>query len=127
MKTNHALADASSLVVADRRQAPRLKLTGELNGGLLPFAEPLTVLDVSAGGFAVEAPIAFVPGGHYLFEFSAAGRKHRPLRAMSVHCLRLCQGDDTVYVAGFKFVVSDSTDRETIDAMLRQVRALLGV
>jgi len=116
---------ASAIPDGDRRQWPRLRLTGELHGGLLPFAHVLAVRDVSEGGFAVEAPIAFVPGIQYLFEFSTAGRKHRPLKAVSVHCMRVSQGTGTCYLAGFEFMMSDAVDRQTIDAMLNDVRALL--
>src|ERR1041384_5803556 len=112
-----------SEVVAERRRSPRLRLAGELNGGLLPFAKPVRVIDLSLGGFAVEAPIAFVLGHQYLFEFSSVSRKHRPLKAINVHCLRLAQGTQTVYIAGFKFIAVDRIDQETIGAMLGDVEA----
>jgi hypothetical protein len=113
----------------ERRRFVRLHLRGELNGGLLPHGEPLVILDLGLGGFAVEAPMPFVSGREYLFEFSSAGRRYRPLRAASVHCLRVTRAaGGKLYVAGFTFVATDDVDVATIESIVRdmqQVRSLV--
>ena len=51
-------------------------------------------------------------------------RGYTPFKAINVHCLRLAQGKQTVYIAGFKFIAVDRVDQETIGAMLGDVEAL---
>ena len=88
----------------DRRQFPRIRVFEDLQGRVMPLDDAFRVHDISLGGFAVEAPLGFMPGSEHQFEFTMPDGRQEVLWATTVHCMRINRLDDApVYFAGFAF------------------------
>ena len=106
----------------ERRQYPRMFLSGELHAELLPSGTPLVVLDLSEHGFSVKSPIGFVALEQCRVRFWTAHRSHGILQAANVHCLHATMPGGPVYFAGFQF--SNVAEEVAIQGMLREVQEL---
>jgi hypothetical protein len=89
-------------------------------GELLPLGEPLELLDLGRGGFALESPFEFLTGTEHFFAFTLAdGRSGIQLMACTVHCERVPGDSDSSarYRAGFSFVQRTPSDGLLIAAL----------
>jgi hypothetical protein len=96
----------------NRRRYPRLEVLGLVNGHLMPLDVPLTVLDLSQGGFSVHSSTPFPPGARHHFRFTTLRDEEIAVDATAVHC-RLVAADahgHVGYITGFEFVSSARTD-----------------
>jgi len=106
----------------ERRQYPRMLLSGELQAELLPSGTPLEVLDLSEHGFSVKSPIGFVALEQCRVRFWTARRSHGILQVANVHCLHAAMLTGSVYFAGFQF--ANVAEDMAIQGMLREVEEL---
>lgn len=102
--SDHQTIAGGLLSPDERRRFPRFKVTSMIHGHWVELDLPVTIRDVSLGGFSVESPIAFPVGSDQTFLFSAAdGRQTqawcrcRHARATRVNGAPMC-------VAGFEFL-----------------------
>lgn len=96
----------------NRRRFPRLQVLGLVDGYLLPLDVPLTVIELSSGGFSVRGATPFPPGARHHFRFTTGQNQEVTIDATAVHC-RLAQADSTggvAYVSGFEFVSNARSD-----------------
>jgi hypothetical protein len=95
-----------------RRRFPRLEVLGVVEGRRVPLDVPLTVRDLSQGGFSTESTVPFPPGSHHQFRFTTAAHQEVTLAATVVHCRLAAASDDGqfTYITGFEFHSDESTD-----------------
>ena len=107
---------------ADRRQARRVRVAGEIDARLLAPDDSdvtLLLLDISSTGFAVGSPVEFRPGAMSDLQLTAAPLCEVTVRAAAVHCARVIDEDGPWYVAGFAFTTATLTrDRDRILALI---------
>lgn len=96
----------------NRRRFPRLQVLGLVDGYLMPLDVPLSVIELSTGGFSVRGATAFPPGARHHFRFTTGEDREVTIDATAVHCrLVQAQPDGTVaYVSGFEFASNIRTD-----------------
>jgi hypothetical protein len=96
-----------------RRRFPRLEVLGLVEGKRVPLDVPLTIRDLSQGGFSAESSVPFPPGTQHHFRFTTTNQNEVSLDATSVHC-RLASVDRDghyTYITGFEFVSDETTDK----------------
>jgi hypothetical protein len=112
-------ASPSSRVAADRRRSPRLRLLGEIHGQRVGLDLPLTIVDISAGGFAIESTVCFPDRDVQLFELvSELGGSPLVVAGRAVRTSPASPGAGR-YVTGFEF----ASDQPQVP--LDQIRAWL--
>src|SRR5437764_14289305 len=90
--------------VTERRRSPRIELVEHIHGQLTPLDVPITLLNMSQGGFLLQAPQTFPIGEIHEFRFSPAPGDRVVLRARIVHAMRATAGGVTSYVVGLEFM-----------------------
>jgi hypothetical protein len=106
----------------DRRRSPRIPVLGEIQAHLLPEGLPVPVLDLSAGGFALQSVTPFERGTALAFEFHSRHCAKLIVRAVNVHCLHVTADDESWYIAGFAFDQwMGAADRRRIKTLLEDV------
>jgi hypothetical protein len=104
----------------ERRKSRRLKVLGQIRACLLGAELPLSVLDISTAGFAVQSPIDFEPGLEYEFKLISENGSEVYVTASNVHCLHILDDGQPWYLAGFAFPkILTLEDRERIASLLR--------
>jgi hypothetical protein len=103
-----------------RRLVPRFATLGEIQVFL--DGARVYLLDLSAGGFAVQSRAPFEEAKTYTFRLHPAQDADLLLRGVAMHCLHTTEVDEEWYVAGFAFA-ADTTDaeREHVSALIRGV------
>jgi len=94
----------------ERRKAPRIEMLGQIFGQVLSVDTPVTVLDLSTGGFSVETACAFRAGSQHQFRFALEHGASLIVTAEVVHCRRRTapSGKD-LFVTGLKFLENPDT------------------
>jgi len=104
----------------DRRRAKRIKVLGQIRACLLGGELPLSMIDISSSGFAVQSPIDFEPGFEYEFKLTSERGAEVFVVASNVHCLHILADGRPSYMAGFTFPEDLKTeDRQRIAALIR--------
>jgi hypothetical protein len=89
----------------ERRQSPRISVVGVLNGKSATVVGPLTLRDISPGGFAVESRDEFTSDRPHQFELSSSWGRRVVVEARVVHCVRMkTPAGQFRYRTGFAFV-----------------------
>jgi hypothetical protein len=96
----------------DRRRSARLEVLGRIQGELRALDLPITVLNVSQGGFLMQAPLDFPLGGSHDFRFTAPGREPIVLTAHVVHVMSAIGAGSATYLLGLEFEQQDTAARE---------------
>ena len=104
---------ASPLPFRSRRRHPRVEVLGEIEGRRVPLDVPITMRDLSQGGFSAESSTPFPPGTSHHFRFSTPGHGEVALEARAVLCRLASASPDgqVTYVTGFEFHSDAATDR----------------
>jgi hypothetical protein len=92
--------------VADQRRSPRLEVFGTLTGHAASINRRVVMLDISFGGFSVEADHAFEAGSIHKFRITTAEGVATELWVRTAHC-RSLDTSGTRYRAGFQFLYRD--------------------
>lgn len=110
----------------NRRRFPRLETVGLIDGHLLPVESPLTIRDLSLGGFSTESSVPFTPGTSYAFRFTSAMGVVANLGATAVHCrLTHVSGEGRhQYQTGFEFVET-AGQRASIESLVELLSTAL--
>jgi hypothetical protein len=104
----------------ERRRAKRIKVLGQIRACLLGGELPLSMVDISASGFAVQSPIDFEPGFEYEFKLTSERGAEVFVVASNVHCLHVVEDGKAWFMAGFTFPQNLKTeDRQRIAALIR--------
>lgn len=107
------MSSSSPLPFRSRRRHPRIEILGDLEGRRVPLDVPITVRDLSQGGFSVESTTPFPPGTSHHFRFTTPGQPEVALEATAVHCRLASASPDgqVTYVTGFEFHSDAAMDR----------------
>ena len=70
----------------DRRRAPRIEVLSQFHGQSVTLGVPVTLLDISLGGFRIETSVVFPLGAIHEFRFTLADSKAIEVRARVLHC-----------------------------------------
>lgn len=111
---------------AERRQAPRIEILGQLDGVLMTVDTPVRVLDVSAGGFGVETAQALTAGGIHECRFELRSGVSVILLARVMHS-RPKKGPRATmrYLAGFQFLEATPEAEAGRAQLMERVAAIL--
>jgi hypothetical protein len=111
--THHMQLPPSPRPFQSRRRFPRIEVLGLVEGRQVPLDAPLTIRELSLGGFSTESTVPFPPGSHHRFRFLSAAHAEVVLDATVVHC-RLAKATadgQLAYISGFEFHSDPMTDR----------------
>jgi PilZ domain-containing protein len=111
---------------AERRQAPRIEILGQLDGYLMTVDTPVRVLDVSSGGFGVETAHSLNPGDIHECRFELRAGVAVILLARVQHC-RSKKGPRASqrYLAGFQFLEATPEAEAGRAQLMERVSAIL--
>jgi hypothetical protein len=87
----------------ERRRAPRVEILGEIAGEFVTGDSPVTVLDLSPGGFSIETPIPLSIEDTHEFRFAVRDGISVFVLAKVVH-RRPSPRKPGTYVVGFEFL-----------------------
>jgi len=110
---------------ADRRRGPRLDVVERVGGYAKSVGVPVTLLNMSEGGFLMESGEPFEVGEIYGFRFTADRYAPVMLRARIVHSVSTQAADVASYVTGVEFV--ERGTRSSEQGIANLVRLLLGL
>ena len=101
---------------------------GLVEGRRIPLDVPLTIRDLSQGGFSAESSAPFPPGTHHHFRFTTAAGHEVTLAATVVHCrLASATADGLLsYITGFEFHSDESTDT-SISSLMDTLASVLAL
>jgi hypothetical protein len=108
----------------DRRQLPRIEVRGRVQGRLLALDSgiPLTIHNISAGGFMMQAAHPLIRGDVRDFRFSITDAQPVTLRGRIVHTMRVTNPDGTIYIGGVEFIHDGADHAEHVRRLLEAVR-----
>ena len=89
----------------DRRRAPRIEVLSQFHGHSVTLGVPVTLLDISLGGFRIETSVVFPLGAIHEFRFTLADGTAIEVRARVLHCgIHTTPRGLLRYSAGLEFV-----------------------
>ena len=91
----------------ERRRTPRMSVVARVHGHLVTLNLPTVILDLSAGGFLMQSPLAFPVGAVEEFRFTAE-EVEVILCARVVRVLTASRPDGVVYMTGLEFLTGQT-------------------
>ncbi|HEY7475364.1 MAG TPA: PilZ domain-containing protein [Vicinamibacterales bacterium] len=89
----------------DRRRTPRIEVLSQFHGHSVTLGVPVTLLDISLGGFRIETSVVFPLGAIHEFRFTLGSGETIEVRARVLHCgLHTSPRGVLRYSAGLEFV-----------------------
>jgi len=89
----------------DRRRAPRIEVLSQFHGHAVTLGVPVTLLDISMGGFRIETSVVFPLGAIHEFRFTLSDGDTIEIRARVLHCgMHTTSRGVLRYSAGLEFV-----------------------
>jgi hypothetical protein len=92
---------------SDRRQHPRIKLTGPIVGQPVGGGETFVVDEASLGGFSIRSRTPFDPESKYRFRLSSPSGQATVVAAVCRYCTATPgdgEREPATYVVGFQFL-----------------------
>jgi PilZ domain len=105
----------------ERRRAPRVEVLGHLTGEPITFDAPVTVLDLSTGGFSIETTSPMPAGQPHEFRFSLRDGISVILLARIVHQRAVTRGSAAKYVVGFEFLDGSAKAKASRAALVDRI------
>jgi hypothetical protein len=98
-------------MTTERRRSPRIELLGRLHGHSVSLDVPVTVLEISLGGMAIQTALAFPVGAVHEFRLTLGDDSTVELRGRVMHCRNTAPaGDEPTYATGVQFVEDEPSD-----------------
>jgi hypothetical protein len=95
----------------ERRRSTRIELLGKLHGHSVSLDVPVSVLEISLGGMAIQTGLPFPVGAVHAFRLTLGDESTVELHAKVMHCRSVAPaGDPPVYVTGLQFVDDEPPD-----------------
>jgi PilZ domain-containing protein len=79
---------------------------------------PITLLNLSTGGFLMQSPVPFAVGAIDEFRFASDGAADVIVSARVAHATMVVRDDGPVHVIGVRFVDLDEEQRKAIGRLL---------
>jgi hypothetical protein len=115
MNASDPRSEAPGSTGTARRQSPRLQADDRLRISFASGSIPITLRDLSHGGFAIETRVPVMTGERQAFELGPAQGPGRPIRARAIYCRATVTGAG--YVSGWK-ADPDEESRRTLEAAI---------
>jgi hypothetical protein len=112
----HRSGGAAAPSYAERRRMPRVEVLSKVSAQLVALDIPVTLVNISAGGFMMKSPVDFPVGTIATFRIAGRRGEHIVLRARAVHTMQAITGDTITYVVGLHFVERTGTEAERVIA-----------
>jgi len=106
----------------ERRRHPRIEILGRIKGAVRPLDVPITLLNLSLGGFLMQTPKEYRVGEIHEFQFTMGRKAPLVVRARIAHAMRATVDHKPVYLLGLEFVDRDTS---TVDEPLRSLVSAL--
>lgn len=98
-------------MTVDRRRAPRIELLGRLHGHSVSLDLPVTVLEISLGGMAIQTDLPFPVGAVHVFRLTLGDDSTAELNGRVMHCRNVAPPDAMPsYVTGLQFVEDEPSE-----------------
>jgi hypothetical protein len=107
----------------ERRRTPRVQIQGELIGEPLSFDSPVTVLDMSTGGFSIETTTPLSVGESHEFRFSLGDRVSVILLATVVHQRVAPRRPVGTHIVGLEFLDKSEEAKAGRAILVKRIRA----
>src|SRR4051812_2740601 len=104
MNTPDSHADIATPLIADRRRSTRIEVVEAVKGHIRPHNIPITLLNVSHGGFLMKSPIGYAVDDQQKFRFTITGEIPMVLRGRIAHVMRVTANGTTTFVIGVEFI-----------------------
>lgn len=111
------------MIAHDRRTHRRVDARQRLRVQILRLDVEVTLVDVSFGGFQVDAPVAFGHDATYdVWLTTLDGAQSAIMRAKAIYCHRVPSEDTASYRTGFAFLeLRDPETQKRIQALMADV------
>jgi len=108
----------------DRRRSPRIELLGRLHGRSVSLDLPLTIIEISLGGMAIQTGLPFPVGAVHAFRLTLGDDSTVELSGRVMHCRNTAPPDTTpVYMSGIQFVDDEpADDGPTVSDLIDRVK-----
>ena len=93
----------------ERRRHPRIEILGRIKGAVRPLDVPITLLNLSLGGFLMQTPKEYHVGEIHEFQFTMGKKEPLVVRARIAHAMRATVDHKPVYLLGLEFVDRDTS------------------
>ncbi len=123
----HGIPDAPSQAPfdGDRRRFPRISILEELHSQFVSLNVPVLTCDVSTGGFAIKAPIAFPDGDIHEFLFTRDDGVSLLVTGRATHSRPVVSPSGTpAHLTGFEFVLEDARTRRAVENLIAHLRSV---
>jgi hypothetical protein len=104
----------TSTRVAERRRNNRIEIAVPVAGELLALQAAVTLVNISRGGFLVQADVSLNVGVTYQFRFTPAGAEAITVMGRITHILRVTRDKGGEYAMGGEFIDTPSADIERL-------------
>jgi PilZ domain len=113
--------EASSVDTTDRRQHPRIDVVVPVDGRVVPEDDQVVLLNVSEGGFLIQAPSELPCDAVWAFRFTVAGSDPIELLGRVVQTKR-APTSDAMYLVGVEFFADRSGSHQLLLERLTRAR-----
>jgi len=111
-------------VAVERRRFPRIAILEQLHSQFVSLDVPVLTCDVSAGGFAVKAPVAFPEGEIHEFLFTRDDGVSLLVTGRVRHSTPVSgPGGAPAHLTGFEFVLEDARTRLAVENLIEHLRS----
>jgi hypothetical protein len=91
----------------ERRRYPRIEILGRIRGSVRPLDVPITLLNLSLGGFLMQTPMQYQIGETHEFQFTMGQNDPIVVLARIAHAMRVTVDHGPLYLFGLEFVDVD--------------------
>ena len=121
MRPDERVLDSDPSSFANRRRG-HVEVVAPIHGQILPHDVPITLLNVSHGGFLMQSPVAYAVGDMHKFRFTIPGEPNvMVLRGRVAHLTPATTNGMAAYAIGVQFM--DQQVKDCQEAIQRLVDA----
>ena len=91
----------------ERRRYPRIEILGRIEGVVRPLDVPITLLNLSLGGFLMQTHVEYHVGQIHEFQFTMSKKNPIIVRARIAHAMRATVDHKPIFLFGLEFVDRD--------------------
>jgi hypothetical protein len=120
MKDSHDTLPPTAL---ERRRYPRITILEQIHSRFVALNVPVQTCDVSAGGFAIAAPIAFPVGSVHEFLLTRDDGVSLLVTARAIYSRPVVGPlDAAAHMTGFEFVLEDARTWRAVEDLIEHLR-----
>jgi len=109
----------------ERRRFPRIAILEQMHGQFVSLDVPVVTCDVSPGGFAIKAPVAFPVGDVHEFLFTRDDGVSLLVTGRATHSRPIEDaGRSPAHLTGFEFVLEDARTRRSVEDLIERLRSV---